>query len=148
MPITPVPNGSIGGLKQVQNLNQQLQKPQSADGSGKFGQALQKAAQIAQPQDTQKTPAPGTRQPAQAVSGPAKTNSTLSPLKQFVSMAAQSENGLNSIVQSAMSNQNLSPSQLITLQASMYKLTNQADIVMKSVEITVNSAKTVFQTQV
>ena len=69
-------------------------------------------------------------------------------LKSVLRTFSQNEAGLSAVMQAALSQEELSPKQLVILQAATYQVTFEMSALAKLAETSTNAVKTTMQTQV
>ncbi len=161
-----IPTGGIGGQGLAQELVKELQKQskeQKVPGKS-FDDAMSKAAvkdNIApknmQPNAVQQVtvskPTEGVNRVdmrhLEITQEIQKTQPEVSsPLKSLVGAFAKDQGAMGKLMDVAMSGQQFSPGQLLTLQSASYKITFEMDAMSKMAETVSGAVKTTMQTQV
>ncbi len=167
-----IPIGGIGGLEQAQKIIEEVQKKPAGKS---FGDVMAKAAakgnmasknlqpaNMAQPRNIQFNSAQQVTvaKPTQGVNkidadrlkiaqGIQKTDPAIpSSLKNLVGSLANDQGALTKLMNVAMSGQQFSPAQLLTLQSATYKVTFELDAMSKLAETASGAVKSTMQTQV
>ncbi|KFE71795.1 hypothetical protein [Hyalangium minutum] len=134
------------GVQQAQSV-QQTQKAQQVDASRKVD-------------DVNKTEKAGlnkvngansqqlTAKAAEPVDAKAQTSKANTMVSSVVSSLEKGQMNLEKLINSGMSGKNFSNSELLSLQASMYKYTQELDLTSKVVEKATSGLKDVVKTQV
>jgi hypothetical protein len=159
--------GGIGGLGQAQKVIEEVQKKSAGKSfddvmSKVAGQKNGEPTNIQLPNNVQSSFVQQTiaAKPTQGVNkieadrlkvaqGIQKTDPTISsPLKNLVGSIANDQGAMTKLMNVAMSGQQFSPAQLLTLQSATYKVTFELDAMSKLAETASGAVKTTMQTQV
>ncbi|WP_224372504.1 ATP-dependent helicase HrpB [Hyalangium versicolor] len=122
----------------------------SKPGESKFDAVLADKAQAASgPDAARQTESVQGPEPVHTVEGVAKTERpVLNMVSHVVSELEQGQLRLDQLIGAGVSGQQLSNSELLSLQASMYKYTMELDLTSKVVEKATSGLKDVVKTQV
>ncbi|MFL5346253.1 MAG: ATP-dependent helicase HrpB [Hyalangium sp.] len=145
----PMPAISATQLVQQKQPDQDV-PPRSKQGESKFDTVLADKAQAAGGADAaRKTEsAPGV-DPTHRVESVSKTEKpTLNMVSHVVSELEQGQRRLDTLIDAGVSGRQFSSSELLSLQASMYKYTLELDLTSKVVEKATSGLKDVVKTQV
>ncbi|PTL80694.1 ATP-dependent helicase HrpB [Vitiosangium sp. GDMCC 1.1324] len=91
---------------------------------------------------------PATARGAEAVSGKQETNKTGGMLSHVVSELEKGQVNMDKLIKAGASGKNFSNSELLSLQAGMYKYTQELDLTSKVVEKATSGLKDTLKTQV
>jgi hypothetical protein len=140
-------------------LANKAQGPEQAQ-AAQAAQATQRAEQVRQTEAVNKTEKaalnkvntagqePATARGAEAVTGKQETSKSGSMLSHVVSELEKGQLNMEKLIKAGASGKNFSNAELISLQAGMYKYTQELDLTSKVVEKATSGLKDTLKTQV